>query len=92
MGKPVKQGEPLFSLYSPELLAAQEEYLLALRTREALARGRRATRADGDDLVDRAPGESSSSGTSPRRRSSGSRRPGKPTKDAHLLLADLAAW
>ncbi|MDP7560490.1 MAG: efflux RND transporter periplasmic adaptor subunit, partial [Planctomycetota bacterium] len=28
-GRPVKQGEPLFTLYSPELLSTQEEYLLA---------------------------------------------------------------
>lgn len=30
-GRFVRRGEPLLSLYSPELLAAQEEYLLALR-------------------------------------------------------------
>jgi len=36
-GKAVAAGDPLFALYSPELLAAQEEYLLALRTRAALA-------------------------------------------------------
>ncbi len=29
-GKMVQKGEPLFSLYSPELVEAQEEYLLAL--------------------------------------------------------------
>jgi Cu(I)/Ag(I) efflux system membrane fusion protein len=29
-GKMVKQGEPLFTLYSPELVSAQEEFLLAL--------------------------------------------------------------
>ena len=28
-GKTVQKGEPLFSLYSPELVSAQEEYLLA---------------------------------------------------------------
>ncbi|MCI0708276.1 MAG: efflux RND transporter periplasmic adaptor subunit [Ignavibacteriae bacterium] len=28
-GKRVRKGEPLFSLYSPELISAQEEYLLA---------------------------------------------------------------
>lgn len=39
IGKKVRRGDPLFSIYSPELLAAQEEYLLALRTRGALARG-----------------------------------------------------
>ena len=49
-GKAVKKGEPLFSVYSPELLAAQEEYLLALRTRQALSQtGGMAS--DGDALV-----------------------------------------
>jgi membrane fusion protein, copper/silver efflux system len=50
VGKPVKKGDPLFAVYSPELLAAQEEYLLALRTREALSKGGAMT-GDGDDLV-----------------------------------------
>ena len=31
-GKYVKKGEPLFDMYSPELVAAQEEYLVAFRT------------------------------------------------------------
>lgn len=29
VGKPVKKGQPLYELYSPELLATQEEYLAA---------------------------------------------------------------
>ena len=33
-GKPVSKGEPLFTLYSPDLLATQQEYLLALTTRD----------------------------------------------------------
>ncbi|AKI99936.1 Cu(I)/Ag(I) efflux system membrane fusion protein [Archangium gephyra] len=49
-GKPVQRGEPLFSVYSPELLAAQEEYLLALRTRQALGQAGGMS-ADGDALV-----------------------------------------
>ncbi|MGQ9619087.1 MAG: efflux RND transporter periplasmic adaptor subunit [Candidatus Aminicenantia bacterium] len=32
-GKLVKKGEPLFAIYSPELVSAQEEYLLALKAR-----------------------------------------------------------
>ena len=32
-GKPVKKGQPLLSIYSPELLATEQEYLLALRAR-----------------------------------------------------------
>jgi len=35
-GKLVKKGEPLFTLYSPDLVTAQEEYLLARRTLEQL--------------------------------------------------------
>src|SRR5262249_35666029 len=34
-GQKVRKGEPLFSLYSPDLLAAQEELLLAVRSRAA---------------------------------------------------------
>ncbi|HZH18257.1 MAG TPA: efflux RND transporter periplasmic adaptor subunit [Archangium sp.] len=49
-GKPVQRGEPLFSVYSPELLAAQEEYLLALRTRQALGQAG-GMASDGDALV-----------------------------------------
>jgi Cu(I)/Ag(I) efflux system membrane fusion protein len=37
VGKPVRRGAPLFSGYSPELLAAQEEYRIALSTQKSLA-------------------------------------------------------
>ncbi|HYU14419.1 MAG TPA: efflux RND transporter periplasmic adaptor subunit, partial [Candidatus Acidoferrum sp.] len=33
-GQPVRKGEELFSMYSPELFAAQEEYLVALQSRK----------------------------------------------------------
>ena len=33
-GQLVKKGEPLLTLYSPEMLATQQEYLLALRARD----------------------------------------------------------
>jgi Cu(I)/Ag(I) efflux system membrane fusion protein len=36
-GKSVRKGEPLLTLYSPDLVTSQEEYLLALRTRDQLA-------------------------------------------------------
>jgi membrane fusion protein, copper/silver efflux system len=49
-GKPVRKGDPLFSVYSPELLVAQEEFLLALRTAKALGEGG-GMGADGDALV-----------------------------------------
>ncbi len=53
VGRPVKRGERLFTIYSPDLLSVQQEYLLALRTRKALAGGGVATGA-GDDLVEAA--------------------------------------
>ena len=49
LGKPVAKGAPLFSLYSPEFLSAQQEYLLALRTRKALAGG--SLQSSGVDLL-----------------------------------------
>ena len=36
MGKIVKEGDPLFTIYSPDLVSTQEEYLLALRSRKTL--------------------------------------------------------
>ncbi len=36
-GQPVRAGDPLFTLYSPELVATQNEYLLARRSRDQLA-------------------------------------------------------
>ena len=37
-GQAVRKGQPLLDLYSPELYAAQQEYLLALRSQQAAAR------------------------------------------------------
>jgi RND family efflux transporter MFP subunit len=37
VGKFIKKGDPLFTIYSPDLVATQEEYLLALRARRELA-------------------------------------------------------
>ena len=55
VGKEVRRGEPLVSIFSPELVATQEEYLLALRARERLASGGIASVARGGaDLVDAA--------------------------------------
>ncbi|HSM91753.1 MAG TPA: efflux RND transporter periplasmic adaptor subunit, partial [Anaeromyxobacteraceae bacterium] len=51
VGKPVRRGQPLFTIYSPELFAAQEEYLLALRTRRTLGEAGAATGGDGDALL-----------------------------------------
>jgi membrane fusion protein, copper/silver efflux system len=38
-GQLVKQGDPLLTIYSPEMLATQQEYLLALRARDTLKAG-----------------------------------------------------
>jgi Cu(I)/Ag(I) efflux system membrane fusion protein len=35
-GKPVRTGEPLFTIYSPDLVSAEQEYLLARQTQKAL--------------------------------------------------------
>ena len=35
-GKLVEKGQPLLTMYSPEMLASQREYLLALRSREIM--------------------------------------------------------
>jgi len=49
VGKPVRRGEPLFSLYSPELLSLQSEYLLAVKMRKELGAGSLA--GSGEELV-----------------------------------------
>ena len=36
VGQPVRKGQALFTLYSPDLVASQEEYLLALKSQRAL--------------------------------------------------------
>lgn len=38
-GDPVRKGQPLLSIYSPDLVSAQEEYLLALRNLKNLGKG-----------------------------------------------------
>jgi Cu(I)/Ag(I) efflux system membrane fusion protein len=51
VGKKVNKGDPLFSIYSPELLSTQEEYLLALKTRDDVAKVGGATKGEDNDLV-----------------------------------------
>jgi Cu(I)/Ag(I) efflux system membrane fusion protein len=54
-GKFVKQGEPLLSIYSPDLVATQQEYLLAWRARQELARsGAGALARGGEGLLEAA--------------------------------------
>lgn len=49
VGKPVGKGQALFSFYSPEFVSAQREYLLALKTQQALGQG--ALQSSGSDLL-----------------------------------------
>ncbi len=49
VGMPVAKGQPLFSLYSPDFVSAQTEYLLAVKTRKALSEG--SLQQSGDDLL-----------------------------------------
>jgi membrane fusion protein, copper/silver efflux system len=51
-GKFVAKAQPLFSLYSPEFVSAQQEYLLALQTQKQLTGG--TMQASGNDLLEAA--------------------------------------
>jgi len=54
-GKFVKQGDPLLTIYSPELVSTQEEYLIALRAKKSLAKSPFPEVAgSGDSLADSA--------------------------------------
>jgi Cu(I)/Ag(I) efflux system membrane fusion protein len=48
-GQPVSKGQPLFTLYSPQLVSTENEYLLALKTRDQL---QQATMADARERAD----------------------------------------
>ncbi len=50
-GKFVKKGEPLLTIYSPELLATQQEHLLALKSRDIIAHGGIAHIAGSSDSI-----------------------------------------
>lgn len=56
-GDPVEQGAPLYAIYSPELVAAQEEYLVAVRSRDRLfisaSREKLANLGINDDTIER---------------------------------------
>ena len=43
VGTPIRRGDPMFVVYSPDLIQAQTEYLQALRDRSPAADGNRAT-------------------------------------------------
>jgi RND family efflux transporter MFP subunit len=48
-GQPIQRGQPLFSFYSPDLLNTQNEYLLALKTRDQM---QQSTIADARERAD----------------------------------------
>ena len=52
IGDQVRQGDPLLEIYSPELVATQQEYLLALKNHRMLATSRIASvREDAENLL-----------------------------------------
>ncbi|MBI5116900.1 efflux RND transporter periplasmic adaptor subunit [Candidatus Poribacteria bacterium] len=52
VGQEVRKGQPLFDIYSPELVSAQEEYLIALKYRDEMkAREVPGSDADADYLL-----------------------------------------
>jgi len=51
VGKTVRRGQPLFTIYSPELVATQNEYLLALKAQRQLGDSRFAETRDGADAL-----------------------------------------
>lgn len=50
-GREVSEGEPLLSIYSPMLVAAQEELLLAIRLRKDVENGTDDAKRTADDLI-----------------------------------------
>ncbi len=50
-GERVKKGQPLLTIYSPDLVSTQEEYLQALRARETLAKSRFADIVSGAETL-----------------------------------------
>ncbi|HEY8034161.1 MAG TPA: efflux RND transporter periplasmic adaptor subunit [Methylobacter sp.] len=53
-GQAVKRGQPLLEVYSPELLTAQQEYLIARQGLQALQQGSSQARGTAEHLTDNA--------------------------------------
>lgn len=51
VGKPVRRGQPLFAVYSPDLATAQADFLVALRARQKLAENANADLRAGADAL-----------------------------------------
>lgn len=54
VGQQVEKGQPLFTVYSPELFTAENEYLLAVRNRQMLTNSPAAERESANALVESA--------------------------------------
>ncbi len=52
IGQAVKKGEPLLTLYSPDLVAAEQEYLIAFQTKQRVAAGNPDAVQGGETLLD----------------------------------------
>jgi len=53
-GQAVKRGQPLLEVYSPELMTAQQEYLIARQGQQALQQGSAQARGTAERLTDNA--------------------------------------
>src|SRR5260370_1517864 len=49
VGKPVRAGDPLFTIYSPDLVATEQDFLLAVKSRELLRTSTVASAAQGSE-------------------------------------------
>jgi RND family efflux transporter MFP subunit len=49
VGKPVRAGDPLFTIYSPDVVATEQDFLLALRSRSLLRESTLASAAQGSE-------------------------------------------
>jgi RND family efflux transporter MFP subunit len=54
VGQQVRKGQPLFSFYSPDMVATQKEYILALQARDQWEKSGTSARLPGIDLVESA--------------------------------------
>jgi len=54
-GKAIEKGQPLLTIYSPEMIASQQEYLLALKSREVMkSSSLQEARQNSDSMVEAA--------------------------------------
>jgi len=76
-GMLVNKGDPLLSIYSPDLVATQQEYLLALRAQRQLGNSQIPSVAQAVRACSRPRANASACGTSARRTSRRSSGPGR---------------